>query len=104
MSAFGPEHLIERNRANVANLFTLTDQVFDGFRQLVELNLAAARVAGAESAKLTLEILSSTTPEEWLRRQTSRIQPVSEHILSYASDVCDIVRDTHSKCVEAVQA
>jgi phasin family protein len=103
MSAFTPEHLIERNRANVANLFALTDQVFDGFRQLVELNLATARAAGAERASLSLEMLSSTTPEEWIRRQTSRFQPMSEQILSYASNVCDIVRDTHSKCAEAAQ-
>jgi phasin family protein len=104
MSAFTPEHLIERTRANVATLFTLTDQAFDGFRRLVELNLATARAAGAESAKLSLAILSSTTPEELFTRHTSRVQPVSEQALSYAGHFCDIVRDTHSKWVEAAQA
>lgn len=104
MSAFTPEHLIERNRANVATLFTLTDRGFDGFRRLVELNLATARAAGAESAKRSLEMLSSTTPEELFTRHTSRAQSVSEQALSYAGHFCDIVRDTHSKWVEATQA
>ncbi|BCZ84861.1 TIGR01841 family phasin [Paraburkholderia terrae] len=104
MSAFTPEHLIERNRSNVATLFTLTDRGFDGFRRLVELNLATARAAGAESAKLSLEMLSSPTPEELFTRTHKPVQSVSEQALSYAGHFCDIVRDTHSKWVEAAQA
>ncbi|OAJ56770.1 hypothetical protein A6V36_33300 [Paraburkholderia ginsengiterrae] len=104
MSAFTLEQFIASHRANIATLFTLTDQIFDGYSKLVELNLAAARTSRAESAKLSQEILSCTTPEELLARHTSQLQPASEQVLTYASHLRDIVRDTQSKWMKTVEA
>lgn len=104
MSAFIPEQFIASHKANIAPLFTLTDQIFDGYNKLVELNLAAAGTSRAESAKLCQEILSCTTPEELLARHTSRLQPASEQVLAYTGRLCDIVRDTQSKWMQTVQA
>ncbi|TCG04586.1 hypothetical protein BZM27_39825 [Paraburkholderia steynii] len=99
-----PEQLIMSHKTNISTLFTLTGQMFDGYRKLVELNLAAARAAGAESLKLCEEILSSTTPEELLTRHAGRLQPEAEQVRSYASQFCDILRDTQSKWMQAAQA
>lgn len=104
MSALIPEQFIASHKANIARLFTLTDQIFDGYSKLVELNLAAVRTSRAESAKLCQEILSCTTPEELLARHISRLQPVSEQVLAYTDRLCDIVRATQSKCMQIVQA
>ncbi|MPW20029.1 hypothetical protein GCT13_24840 [Paraburkholderia sp. CNPSo 3157] len=104
MSALIPEQLITSHKANIAALFMLTGQMFDGYRKLVELNLAAARTASAESAKLCQELFSCTTPEQLLTRQADRVQPEAERVLSYASHFCDIVRDTQSKWMQAAQA
>ncbi|HKR41542.1 MAG TPA: TIGR01841 family phasin [Paraburkholderia sp.] len=104
MSASIPEQLMTSHKANISTLFSLTGQMFDGYSRLVELNLATARAAGTESLKLCKEILSSTTPEELLARQAGRLQPEAEQVLSYASHLCDILRDTQSKWMLAAQA
>ncbi|MGF6408679.1 TIGR01841 family phasin [Paraburkholderia sp. MM5482-R1] len=104
MSALMPEQLITSHKAYIATLFTLTGQTFDGYRKLVELNLATARGAGAESAKLYQEVLSCKTPEELLVQHASGLRPASAHILSYAGRFCDIVRETQSKWMQAAQS
>ena len=49
MSVFAPEQFVAIQQANVASLFALTNQAFQGFQRLVELNLQVAKWASDAS-------------------------------------------------------
>lgn len=103
MSLFTPEHLIASHKANTAALFILTNQAFDGFSKLVELNLQAVRVTLAESGANLQEALSSKTPEEFLAWRTNLMQPAAEQVLSYGRQLADIGSSLYAEWMNAVR-
>ena len=58
------EQVIATNKANLNNLFSLTNQAFSGVEKLVELNLTAARAALSESADHAKAVLSAKDAQE----------------------------------------
>jgi phasin family protein len=103
MSLFTPEQLIASHKANTAALFTLTNQAFDGFSKLVELNIQAVRSALTERATYWREALSCKTPEEFLAWRTNLMQPASEQALSYSRQLADIGSSAYAGWVNAVR-
>ena len=60
------EQIAATNKANLNNLFGLTNQAFAGVEKLVELNLTAARAALTESADHAKAVLSVKDAQELL--------------------------------------
>jgi phasin family protein len=105
MSVFAPEQLVAAHRANVDTLFALTNQAFQGFQRLVELNLQVARSALAEGGDNNWQqALSGKTPMELLTRQASSAQPAAGKALAYTRHLYDIASDTQSEFAKVAQA
>ncbi|MFM0672112.1 phasin family protein [Paraburkholderia sediminicola] len=104
MSVFAPEQLAAAHRANVATLFTLTNQAFQGFQKLVDLNLQVVKSTLAEGEENWREALSGKTPMELLTRQASSAQPAGEKALAYTRHLYDIASGTQAEFAKVAQA
>lgn len=104
MSVFEPEQLVAAHRASIDTLFALTNQAFQGFQRLVELNLQVARSALAEGGDNWQQALSGKTPVELLTRQASSAQPAAGKALAYTRHLYDIASDTQAEFAKVAQA
>lgn len=102
MSVFDPEHLVAAQKTNTATLFALTDQGFEGFEKLIELNIQALRSALTESETSWREALSCNAPEEFLARRTGLMQSAAERALAYSHQLAEIVFKPYADWVKAV--
>lgn len=102
MSAFDPEQFVAIQTRNAATLFALTNQAFDSFEKLIELNMQTTRSALAESETYWREALSYRTPEDFFTRRTSLMQQTAEQALSYSRQVADILSKLYADWVKAV--
>jgi phasin family protein len=103
MSVFDPEQLISAQKGNAATLFALTNQAFEGFQKLIELNIQAVRSALAERETYWREALSCKTSEEFLAWRTNLMQLASEQALSYSRQLADIGSSAYAEWVNAVR-
>jgi len=99
-----PEQIVASNKANLNNLFGLTNQAFAGVEKLVELNLTAARASLAESADHAKAVLSVKDAQELLALQASYLQPLAEKAAAYNRHVYDITSGTSAALGKAVEA
>ena len=99
-----PEQIVASNKANLNNLFGLTNQAFAGVEKLVELNLTAARASLSESADHAKAVLSVKDAQELLALQTSFLQPLAEKAAAYNRHVYDITSGTSAALGKAVEA
>ncbi|WP_044371064.1 TIGR01841 family phasin, partial [Burkholderia pseudomallei] len=104
MLNFMPENLVALNKANAATLFTLTNQVFEGYEQLIQLNLQVVRQVRAESRSYWQEALSHKTPEEIIMRQTNLVQSSADKVLSYSGQLATIVSNANLGWMKAVES
>ncbi|KAE8761130.1 TIGR01841 family phasin [Paraburkholderia madseniana] len=104
MSVFDPEQLIAVQKANSATLFALTNQAFERFQRLVQLNLQTVQSALAKSEAYWLEAQSVKTPEEFLAWRTNLMQPAAEQALSYGRQLCDIASGIQAEWMNAATA
>src|ERR1700737_2423418 len=104
MSVFAPEQLVATQQSNVATLYALTNQAFQGIQRLVELNLQVAKSALAEGEENWQEALSGKTPVELLARPASSTQQVVEKVLSHSRHLYDIVSGTQAEFAKVAQA
>jgi phasin family protein len=99
-----PEQIVASNKANLNNLFGLTNQAFAGVEKLVELNLTAARASLTESADHAKAVLSVKDAQELLALQASYLQPLAEKAAAYNRHVYDITSGTSAALGKAVEA
>ena len=99
-----PEQIVASNKANLNNLFGLTNQAFAGVEKLVELNLTAARASLTESADHAKAVLSVKDAQELLALQASFLQPLAEKAAAYNRHVYDITSGTSAALGKAVEA
>jgi len=98
------EQVIATNKANLNNLFSLTNQAFSGVEKLVELNLTAARAAMSESADHAKAVLSVKDAQELLALQAGLIQPLAEKSAAYSRHIYDIASSTGADLSKAIEA
>lgn len=98
------EQVIATNKANLNNLFSLTNQAFSGVEKLVELNLTAARAAMSESADHAKAVLSVKDAQELLALQAGLLQPLAEKSAAYSRHIYDIASSTSTDLSKAVEA
>jgi len=98
------EQVIATNKANLNNLFSLTNQAFSGVEKLVELNLTAARAAMSESADHAKAVLSVKDAQELLALQAGLLQPLAEKSAAYSRHIYDIASSTGADLSKAFEA
>lgn len=97
------EQVIATNKANLDNLFSLTNQAFSGVEKLVELNLTAARAAMSESADHVKAVLSVKDAQELLALQAGLLQPLAEKSAAYSRHIYDIASSTSADLSKAIE-
>jgi phasin family protein len=88
------EQITASNKANLDNLFGLSNKAFAGVEKIVELNLTAGRAALAESAAHAKAVLGAKDAQELVALQTSFIQPLAEKSAAYSRHIYDIASST----------
>ncbi|WP_420995579.1 phasin family protein [Cupriavidus sp. 30B13] len=104
MFVFSSEQFAEAQKANLANLFALTNTAFDGFQKLAELNLQAARSSIAESQDNIQAALSGRDLRDVFTTQGTLTQPAADKALSYVRHVYEIASETQAELTKAVEA
>jgi len=107
-----PDQIVAANKANLETLVGLTNKAFAGVEQLIELNLAAAKAALADSQSQAQAALSVKDAQQLLALQASMFQPLAEKAVTYNRHLYDIASSTgadfskafESKVAEAQQA
>ena len=97
------EQITATNKANLDNLFSLSNKAFAGVEKLVELNLAAGRSALAESAAHAQAVLSAKDAQELIALQTNFIQPLAEKSAAYSRHVYDIAQGTGAEFTKGLE-
>ena len=92
-----PEQVIAANKANLETLVGLTNKAFSGVEQLIELNMAAAKAAMADSQKNASAALSVKDAQELLALQASLFQPLAEKAVAYNRHLYEIASGTGSQ-------
>lgn len=91
MSVIDQEPWLAAQRANVANLFALTNKAIEGFHKLTELNLEATKSAIDESQDCLQQAVAGKGLRELFALQASLAQSAAEKAISYSRQVYDIV-------------
>jgi phasin family protein len=99
-----PEQVIAANKANLETLMGLTNKAFSGLEQLIELNMAAAKAAMADSQKNASAALSVKDAQELLALQASLFQPLAEKAVAYNRHMYEIATGTGSQFGGAMEA
>ncbi len=88
------EQITATNKANLDNLFGLSNKAFAGVEKMVELNLTAGRAALAESAAHAQAVMAVKDAQELIALQTSFLQPLAEKSAAYSRHIFDIAQGT----------
>jgi phasin family protein len=99
-----PEQVIAANKANLETLVGLTNKAFAGVEQLIELNLAAAKAAMADSQQQAHAVLSVKDAQQLLSLQASLFQPLAEKAVVYNRHLVEIANSTGSDFSKAYEA
>ena len=91
-----PDQIVAANKANLETLVGLTNKAFAGVEQLIELNLAAAKAALADSQSQAQAALSVKDAQQLLALQASMFQPLAEKAVAYNRHLVDIANGTGS--------
>jgi phasin family protein len=97
------EQITATNKANLENLFGLSNKAFAGVEKLVELNLTASRAALNESAAHAKAVLAVKDAQELVALQTSFIQPLAEKSAAYGRHVYDIAQGTTAELTKGFE-
>lgn len=99
-----PEQVIAANKANLETLVGLTNKAFAGVEQLIELNLAAAKAAMADSQQQAHAVLSVKDAQQLLSLQASLFQPLAEKAVAYNRHLYEIASSTGADFTKAYEA
>jgi phasin family protein len=98
------EHLGWAQSDSVDAAFSLTQQVFQCFEKLVELNQQAVKATVAESGQAWQSAMSGKTPVELWVQQANAVRPVAERALSYNRQVLEIATHTQVEFLKFFKA
>src|SRR5690606_29926026 len=86
-----PQQFLANQKATVDNLLAFQEAVFNGFEQLVDLNLKVARASLDEAVQKTQEALDVKDAQEAVQFTSGLIQPSPEKFTAYGKHIYDIV-------------
>jgi phasin family protein len=99
-----PEQILAANKANLETLVGLTNKAFSGVEQLIELNLAAAKAALADSQNQAQAALSVKDAQQLLALQASLFQPLAEKAVHYNRALYDIASSTGANFTQTMES
>ncbi len=99
-----PEQIMAANKANLETLVGLTNKAFSGVEQLIELNLAAAKAALADTQSQAQATLSVKDAQQLLALQASLFQPLAEKAVNYNRALYDIASSTGANFTQAMES
>jgi phasin family protein len=97
------EQIAATNKANLDNLFGLSNKAFAGVEKMVELNLTAGRAALAESAAHAQAVMGVKDAQEFIALQTSFVQPLAEKSAAYSRHLYDIAQGTGAEFTKGLE-
>jgi len=98
-----PEQILAANKANLETLVGLTNKAFSGVEQLIELNLAAAKAALADTQSQAHAALSVKDAQQLLALQASMFQPLAEKAVNYNRALYDIATHTGANFTQVME-
>ncbi|MDF3888519.1 phasin family protein [Cupriavidus basilensis] len=104
MSIFAPDQFAVAQKANLANVFALTNTAFEAFQRLAELNLQATKSTLAESQDRIQALLAGKDLREVLAVQSGVAQPAADKAISYARHLLEIASSTQAEFAKLVEA
>jgi len=99
-----PEQMIAAQKANVESLFGMTEKAFAGMEKLVELNMAAAKVALQDNLHQTQAFFNVKDVQELMALQAGYLQPMAEKAAAFNRHVYEIASATGSEFSKVVEA
>jgi phasin family protein len=99
-----PEQILAANKANLETLVGLTNKAFAGVEQLIELNLAAAKAAMADTQSQAHASLSVKDAQQLLALQASMFQPLAEKAVNYNRALYDIATHTGANFTQVMES
>ena len=99
-----PEQILAANKANLETLVGLTNKAFSGVEQLIELNLAAAKAALADTQGQAHAALSVKDAQQLLALQASMFQPLAEKAVNYNRALYDIATHTGANFTQVMES
>jgi len=97
------EQMIAAQKANTETLFGLTEKAFAGVEKMVELNMAAAKAAIADTQSQAHAAMNVKDVQELMALQAGYLQPLSEKAVAFSRHVYEIASTTSKEFGEAVE-
>ena len=97
------EQMIAAQKANMETLFGLTEKAFSGVEKMVELNMAAAKAAMADTQSQAHAMMNVKDIQELMALQAGYLQPLSEKAVAFSRHVYDIASTTSKEFSHAFE-
>lgn len=103
-----PEQFIAATKSNLeaqfAAITALNKKAFEGFEQIVSLNVNAAKASFEESTAAMQELATAKDPQEFIALTSSQAKPNAEKALAYGRHLSSITTATQQEFTKAFEA
>ncbi|KKW66956.1 Phasin (PHA-granule associated protein) [Lampropedia cohaerens] len=101
--ALTPEQILAAHKANVEQLFGLTNKTFESVEKLIALNVKVAREALSDVQKHSQAILSVKDAQELAALQSSALQPLVEKVANYSRQLYEIAAENGQELSKVIE-
>lgn len=102
--ALTPEQIIAAHKANIEQIFGLTNKAFASVEKLIELNVKISRESLQDAAKHSQAVLSVKDAQELAALQTSIFQPIADKVSDYSRQLYEIASENSQEINKVVEA
>ncbi len=83
--------------AQLTAIAELTGTAIEGMGKAINLNLSAAKASVEASVNSSQQLMTATTPQEWLLVRSAQVRPTVDSALHYSHHMADIVSCTQAE-------
>ena len=98
-----PQQVLVNQKATVTNYLAFQEAVFNGFEQLVDLNLKVVRASLDEASQKAQEAMEVKDVQEAVNFAAGLVQPNSDKVAAYGKHVYDIVAGVQSSLTKLTE-
>ena len=84
------DQILAAQRAQIENLFGLTNTAFSSVEKLVDLNISAAKAALGDAQEQATSVLGAKDAQELIALQAAALQPLAEKTAAYSRHLYEI--------------